>query len=132
MIDRTIALRFVEADAAAVSPAAIHPLAATAALALGIVGIPVTLALGAGKGRSRGTLTGEDEIGWLRFDVESFTDEIAEWNNEIVSVDLSTCNQLADGLARQPDMLLGPQENDIGESSLDGVSNTSSPFGPDT
>lgn len=66
-------------------------------------------------------MTRQDQTARDRIEIERFADEVAQRCRALVRMEGAPGNQLAGRLHGEPDMLLRPEQDDVGERSLHGV-----------
>lgn len=105
--------------AAASNPAAAaHTTTAAAAPASVVL---AATASAARRRRTRGSLHRDGQVRRDWVEIERITHERTERHNQLVRVDRVARDQLANRPVREPDMLLGTEQDDVGQRGLDCV-----------
>jgi hypothetical protein len=102
---------------------------ATQSAAARLRAIPFTLFASLCRDRARRPLFGNYEFWRHRLQVQNLSNKIAQRDHQRSSLYRATGGEFSGGRCRQPYLLLGTQENDVGQRSFDCVPNASGTIG---
>src|SRR6185369_14427752 len=85
--------------------------------------IAATAAARSARGAQR-TLARDDELGRHRLEVERIADERPQRHNELGELDAASGDHLVGSAHHEPHLLLGAEQDDVGERGLDRVAHT--------
>ena len=105
------------------------PAAATAASSAGAVGTAATAAPAARAAGAQRALPGHRDFGRDRVEVEHFADECAQRDDELGDLDAAAGHHLVGRSRRQAHLLLGAEQDHVGERGFHRVAHAAAAFG---